>query len=51
MLAIDAGAKRLESYPELGVSMDDETGRREQRESIARDDVLDNNPANPADAA
>lgn len=29
MLSIDAGAKRLESFPELGVSMNDETGRRE----------------------
>lgn len=29
MLSIDEGTKKLESFPELGVSMNDETGRRE----------------------
>jgi plasmid stabilization system protein ParE len=29
MLLIDEGAKKLESFSELGVSMNDETGRRE----------------------
>jgi plasmid stabilization system protein ParE len=29
MLLIDEGASKLERFPELGVSMDDDTGRRE----------------------
>jgi plasmid stabilization system protein ParE len=29
MLAIDEGINNLENFPELGIAMDDETGRRE----------------------